>query len=78
MALDFSGLIGRNPMEPEQFLHLDDVAFNSGDFTDADNAPLAVAQPLQLNDKTDCRGNLRTDTLDGHRKARHSDHLLQT
>ena len=45
--------IGRDssPHELENFVHLYDILLHSGDFGDADDPPLPVAEALQLDDQ---------------------------
>ena len=61
----------------EDFLHLDDVAFEPGDLRDRGDLALAVGLALQLHDELDGAGNLAADRGDGHRQSGHADHLLQ-
>src|SRR5262249_25344379 len=50
--------IGSAAHEAEDLLHLDDVAFHAGNLGDADHLAPPVAQPLQLDDDVERRGNL--------------------
>src|SRR5690348_7345668 len=62
----------------EDFLHLYDVALKPGHFGDRGHLALAIRLTLQLNDQLDGIGDLAADRGNGHRQARHADHLFET
>src|SRR4051812_46788367 len=76
--MNLSVLAGRLSAEAEYFLHLDHLSLSATDLADAHDAPLTITQPLQLDDNFDCGSNLGSNTLQGHGKTGHADHLLQT
>ncbi len=61
----------------EDFLHLDDVAFQPGYFRDRRDLALAVGLARELHDELDGAGDLAADRGHRHRQASHADHLLQ-
>src|SRR6202158_2127760 len=73
MAVDGAVLAGALADEAIDLLHLDDVAFETGQLRDAGDATLAVGEPLQLHDPPDRRGDLAADAGDRHRHPGHAD-----
>src|SRR5688572_25969250 len=65
------------PDEAVDFLHLDDFALHTGNLRYADHATMSVGQALKLDDDSDRRCDLVADARQGHRHARHADHLLE-
>ncbi len=61
----------------EDFLHLNDVAFESGHFGNRGHLALAVGLALKLHNELNGVSDLAADRSHRHRKARHADHLLK-
>ena len=76
MALHRAVGAGAGAHEFVDFLHLDDVAFEPGDFGDRGDLALAVGLTLQLHDQLDGAGDLAADARHRHRQPGHADHLL--
>src|SRR5579871_5363760 len=77
LPLHLAVIAGGGADEFVDFLHLDDVALESGNLGDRCDAALAVGKALQLHDHADGGGDLPADRGDGHRQAGHADHLLE-
>src|SRR5438874_4531442 len=63
--------------ELEDFLHLNDVALEPGDFGNRGDFATAVGLTLKLYNKLNGVGDLAANRSHGHRQTRHTDHLLQ-
>jgi hypothetical protein len=61
----------------KNLMHLDDFAFHAGDLAYAAQATGAIGKPLHLDHKRYRGGDLATDGVEGHRRPRHTDHLLE-
>src|SRR6266851_3708070 len=57
------------------FLHLENVAFHTGDLRDAGDLALAVGQARKLDNDPDRRRDLAADARYRHRQAGHAYHL---
>src|SRR5712671_2476965 len=75
-SVDLTLFIGMFLHKFVNLMHLDDVAFHSGNLADIYPPPLSVRKTLQLDYYLQSRGDLATDAGERHGHICHTNHLF--